>query len=299
MKSRKGFWDLQTIIIVLVVFIILFLLTNSIAEMFIHSGRATACLLSVKATASTRGTPTEALDLECFTNFVGKLKAKGSSKAEKKDYIMRWIADLMYEAWYQFGEGHYDVFSGSMAEKPAHCFISAKFKMAPDLAVTETEFLDFLKENHIKSKQSTYFAFLDRGLIWDLDEQKTRRDMPVIIVKHMNFKYVGEDWADWAEYYLVRGTAKLTDLDIYGLYDIFMESFEIQQPDPAKLYQNEDYAIVFFQVSDYYWNQHWIKKLIDAGAEALKVYEKSVPPARVFIAKYSEVADLGCDVLQG
>jgi len=306
MKKKALEWDLKTIILVLIIFIVMFYLTRNIATYFTDSGSSQTCLLSVIATSKTRGSPTDALGLECETQFVGDLKVRGTTTEQKKDYVMKQIADLNYECWMQFGEGKYDVFSGQQTQKTAHCFICSKFNMAGN-SITSSEYIEFLKENNLGSKKS-YYTFLYNGMIKEMENKGTeeepelvpKSDKPSIFIKSMSFAKL-ESSKFWGIFF--SAATSLATLNFDALMDYLYTNTEHTTFDELK--QNEDYAIIYFQISDEYWKQTWLTKgglhLIDKSLEQISFdyYEKRTPPARIMISNYSGIINLGCDMLQG
>jgi len=303
MKKKAFTWDIKTIILILIIFIVLFYLTKGIAEYLVESGSSQTCLLSVIATANTRGSPTDTLGLECYTNFVGDMKAKGSKTKDKKDYIQRWLADLAYECWMQFGEGKYDVFEGNFFSKPAHCFICSKFnidartsnQLKGEHIIKQEDFIEFIKENNLPSGRS-YYDFLYGGMIIQSGKQKIfigNMDLNPDLIKKAKetFMSLFED--------------KKSEVSEEEMKEEFDESFEINEFDELKMLSGEGksgYAVMYYQVSRTYFMQHWINPLsqfLYGKITGTSTQDKTVPPAYVFVVPYDQVTELQCDMLQG
>jgi len=317
--KKAQFMDLKTIILVLIIFIALFFITKGIAEWIIKSGSSQACLLSVIAAAKGRGGVP--FGLECETNFYGKIKIPmlSGDKAVKKT-TMKFMADSMYECWEQFGEGHFDVFEGSFTTKDAHCFICTKFFLNPkneNVEITSSDLLKFLKENHYSNKKMFYYDFLSDGLV------RTGSNLdatPNLFIYEMDLSERDENNGWWSSVtgFLSSISVSAQDMSIDEIkryfrpssVKTFAEDNEINPGTPKKdkiIWKNEatnkeiPYAVVFYQVSNQYFTQHWLFRGAKWAYDRLTDNEREgvVPPARVLIAKYENIPNLGCEKLQG
>ena len=68
-----------------------------------------------------------------------------------------------------------------------------------------------------------------------------------------------------------------------------------------KIEKNKDYTVVFFQVSDQYWKDMWISKLVGKSTSIItpSFLESSKPGAKVFLTEFENIENLGCEQLQG
>ncbi len=298
--NKKAFeWDIKTIILILIIFLILFNLTKGIASYFTESGSAQACLLSVQATTKTRGISN--LGLECYTNFAGDIKSTGSKTKDKKEYIQTEVADLAYECWMQFGEGNYDVFEGKFLSKPAHCFICSKFNIneitSSDISsdpIDEQEFIQFLKDTNLPSGKS-YYDFLSGGLMKKSGESK-------IFISGVDYKPGLKDTAVkflkdiWNS---VKRVFTEEEIEEAVLKSIDVSSFNnLERLDGNG---KSGYGVVYYQVSKSYIQQHILFGLGTKAYEYLSDsdIENKIPPAYVIITPYDQITDLQCDMLQG
>ncbi|MFH2027596.1 MAG: hypothetical protein ABIJ08_00520 [Nanoarchaeota archaeon] len=299
MKKKAQMWDLKTIILLLIIMVILFYLTLNIAKVFTKSGSSQACLLSVIATSKTRGSPTDALSLECYTNFIGELKGD-------KPKIEKTLSELNYDCWLQFGEGKYDVFEGQFTSKAAHCFICSKFRVQEK--ITNQEYLDYIRKEYLTETGKSYYDFLYNGFLWNVDKDGAKLSQdPILFVQQLDFdkleqaSFLDSRFAD---------VSAIATLDIDNMINYW---FTDTAPIPFdSLEKNKDYSVIYFQISDEYWKQLWLIKglarvasfLVDAAAYAMiekkfELYGGKIPPARIMVVPYENVANLNCDMLQG
>ncbi|MBU0614940.1 MAG: hypothetical protein KJ601_02505, partial [Nanoarchaeota archaeon] len=71
------------------------------------------------------------------------------------------------------------------------------------------------------------------------------------------------------------------------------------EPNPRK--GDNYYAVVYLQVEKSYIKQTWWGRLIGMGLEQTdwETFERTAPPAYVFVTRYDNVDNVGCEVLQG
>jgi hypothetical protein len=299
---KSQFWDIKTIIILLVVFLVLFFLTKGIAQHYIDSGSSKICLLSVIAKSNTRGSPTDTISLECYTDFFGEIEPEGRTQKERDGYTMRQISSLLYECWMQFGEGEYDVFEGDMSDKAGHCFICSKFSVAGDIA--QQQLLDTLKKENIGKSGKTYYHFLYDGLFWAEDRQNSVS--PILFVDELSLERLDSGSAiDGFFRSLKQGLEQGKEYSYEQVSDILLSAAEPESFD--KIHGQQPYSVVYLQISNEYWKQLWITRMTGTLGEYLlrsvginiDLIKDMPPPARIIIAKYDKIKDLGCEMLQG
>ena len=306
-EMKQGqFWDMKTIILMLVILVIMLFIAKGLYDLFIKQN-PNACLLSVKATANTRGTPTDVFSLQCSTNFAGDFIAEGSSDDVKKKSLMLQTADLLETCWRQFGEGNYDVFSKSTLRKDAHCFVCSKFnldKSRTDISVTQAEFYQYLKDTPVEGTPKKYNDYLYQGLLTpkDIDANNnvvsTGAD-PFIFIHKLDINYFAD--AGWID-------KTVSTIEAIGsaaanwraLIDYWVFSSTKAESFPELQYNNGPYAVVYFQVSNQYLHNIWTVRLLQKLSD--KTFSTDfykIPPAYVMITEYDRVRYLGCDALQG
>jgi len=308
MNKKAQMDTFKILIISLVIFVLLFYLTNTVMKFFVTGGAEDACLLSVMATSKTRGTLTDALSLECHTNFYGDIKPDGLRENDKKEYMMREVAELMYSCWKQFGKGDFDAFPGKVTAKEAHCFICSKFNLnsKTGLTIEKKEFIQFLHDKDKSGSKIGYYNFLQDGFLWEEvqieGQNPSRKEDPIIFVKKMTFNKLKET-GFWGGFF-ARSQAFFT-LNFDLLMDYLFTKTEPEELTELE-YNQGPYAVVYFQISDEYWQQMWAtKKALDKTSDVTEkifdttIYEERVPPSRILITRYETVKDLDCGMLQG
>jgi len=299
MNKRAAVETLKVVIIALAVFLVLFFFTVGFAKFFVVGGGRTsegdklACLASVKAVSSARGSSIDVFNLQCDTNFYGDIKSKSRTQEDKGEDAKLVVAEMMYDCWYQFGQGKYDVFAGKMLETPSHCFICSKFKLAdPEVVIKEEDFIEFLKNEEKIGTKTKYYDFLKDGLIWERNKEDKSKIKQDVFVNNIKFD---KGFITTLKLLLVSIWEGITDRDKGPktrdeLIDDFMPAFEVTGKD--SLVKDTDYAIVFHQVSDFYWGQFWVINIVG---------KNDIPPASIMITEYSNLGydGIGCGVLQG
>lgn len=304
MKKGQVATDLKTVILALVMLAIMFFVAKAIIGAIIDSGNSKACLLSVQAAHYGRGAAD--VSLRCDTDFeYEKYKSKNKEDAEKK------LAELMWRCWDQFGQGKYNVFDYGATQKNAHCFICSKYSFDTDThAFTHDEFVEFLKKTDIPTTKTKYYDFLEPGLLLDPTKAETavladNLDDPnidrFVFVESMNFdKYKDNSW-------FTRLTGSVPSLLTGDLDSIFERYFFVPYLHKyPRLYHRDNanpnyYAVVFYQVDKSYLRSAWWGKLAEIGLEKVDDdwFERVPRPSYVFVTRYDNMPDIGCDVLQG
>jgi len=293
LSKKAAVETLKVIIISLAIFLVLFYFTVGIGKLIIGGGGRTgegdklACLLSVKAVSSSRGSPLDAFNLQCNTNFYGDIVAKGNTEQDKRDSVNRVIAELMYDCWYEFGKGDFDVFMGKMFSEPIHCFICSKFRLgeAKGLVVKEEDFLKFINGEDKIGTKIKYSEFLDGAFLWT-DNKET----PSIFIKQIE---LDSNWLDAAVDWYNNIGESVPARDT--IKDEFTKYLKITPLDDKTLGKGQDYAVVYYQPSDKYWEQWWVTKAI----KKVRTGDIPTPPASIMVAKYDGIKDLNCGALQG
>jgi hypothetical protein len=163
---------LAGLIIVLIVGIILVVAVKRMSD--IDNDRE-ICRLSVlkKAETMIAKLPTQS-SIECDTNYIQikkegiylnnkkKLRFEDKIKEKSGDQIKSFLADQMFDCWYQFLEGKVD-FAGveSIVDSPSRCFICSSINFEEDYleGFTFEEWELYLKDKELK-KGGSYFNYL-------------------------------------------------------------------------------------------------------------------------------------------
>ncbi len=314
-------------------FVVLFGLANSIISIIKRSGTTKACELSVQAAHYSRGGPP--VTLQCDTNFLYEdYKPEGKDNIQKKDDAMLTLMQLMYDCWDQFGQGSFNAFEGRLTEKSNHCFICSKFGLkegtTSSVGFTEDEFRAALKNQDIPVQKIKYYDSIESGLLVLPSEakkivkkEKTLDDPNVkktIFVETLSLNKNGDDG-------LIGGFIG-TSLEIIKAFpDVFKGATEgswsaSQEPLVDIIYNrfffvptltnlneieinsktnNNQYAVMFMQIEKSYIKQTWIGKFFGWALDKTdwEIFESTAPPAFVFVTRYDNLPNVGCEVLQG
>jgi len=337
MKSKKAqMKELKTIILLLVVFVVLFFLAKGIVEVIVRGGSTKACELSVQAAHYSRGGPPVAL--QCETNFLYEdYKPKGKDNIKKKEQAMKTLMQLMYDCWDEFGQGQFNAFEGRLTEKSNHCFVCSKFGIKQGSGVTssvdftEAEFRAALKKEDVPVQKIKYYDFLEEGLLIHpsvaqttiktntntLDDPNIQK---TIFLKKLSLDKNQDDgkiktfigvFAEIVDAFpdifqgatsgsLVKAGEPLIDI-IYNRFFFVpeLEPFDKLETNPSK--GDNYYAVVFMQIEKSYIKQTWLGRVFGGLLDKTdwEVFERTAPPAYVFVTKYDNLPNVGCEVLQG
>ena len=283
--NKKGVTSsLIAIILTVVVIGIIFILAPTlISGDRCNWGDAEFCRSSVIVATKTGLFTTETLqtNLGCETCFP-KIE-----DMEEKEQAVNEIAEQVARCWWQFGEGKYHPFRGEVGlEKPAHCFVCSKFTLNPKLngmdlmhQITSEDIIKEMKQQRVPTEQRTLY-------------QATQKGIPVIYGKEAVLlttpKIASMDWI--VDNFMPDHTGGI----VRWLWDVDSTS-QLAALAYSNSQKNEnDYAIVYYQIADQYWREL-------AEAIELEIPAINDAPSQVFIAPFNNLGsqDLGCEVLQG
>lgn len=258
-----------------------------------------ACRLSVITAGTTR--PLDQFNLACTTCFADSVEAEAN-----KDKAMKRISNLLYECYYEFGEGQYDVFSAAntfagtpqssgLADR-AHCFVCSQFNLhkamdggSPDKKITVQELGAFLRKDHYSQETRTVYEFLRPALLRKGDGSLNILPIQLAPVDPGTLNQLVRS---------VFSTKIILGIPLSLAVTIAEDSmFQAGGSDVYgdMLKHSEDpYAVVFYQISNTQWAQ-----ILGQLSKVTGTSDQIVPPAKVVITPLDKVQDLNCQALQG
>jgi len=167
---------LMGLIIILIVLIIMVLIVRTYNEKIGEQAAKDLCRVSVLSKSKTKAFGVEGGSyLNCPANYIEinkdgiffndekDVNLKGKTKQEKEEIIKRFLANQLYDCWYQFGEGKIDFLGdwdvGIWGDK--RCFPCAKIELKDNFltAFTYGDFEQYLRDT-IYFKKSTYGDYM-------------------------------------------------------------------------------------------------------------------------------------------
>ncbi len=175
---------LKNLLIILIIAIILFGFAKELSDGLIKQTNKEICKLSVLKKAQFKilkaGMESDS-PLECHTNYIDitekgiyisdnkkdkdlDVKFKGKTKEESNEVIKRYLANQLYDCWYQFGEGKID-FLGEIdfGKSNVRCFPCANIRFEEPFlnSFTYSDWEKYLDETDTPLGKSSYKKFLN------------------------------------------------------------------------------------------------------------------------------------------
>ncbi|MBI1970105.1 hypothetical protein HYS48_05400 [Candidatus Woesearchaeota archaeon] len=263
-----------------------------------------------RASVQLKSAAAQMTDLNCETCYRDDI-----ARLEKKEQVMNAVSDAFYECWYMFGEGQYHAFEGEVTDKVAHCFICSKFQMpktfdgsTSEKRIQAPELPQFMRSDKYKNAEGFVYDFVEKGFIEVRGEKK-------LLFKQLKFPKTADevvlDRLKDSLQFPGPGIPTIPELSTTLLmHAIFAYSLEDYSSEYNNLLYSKrsgvdnDFVVLYYQFSEYFLKQlplvQVMGSVVGEGALANAVQKATqVPPGYVFLTRFSDVQNLGCEVLQG